>query len=85
MKPVVVPKTNVVFTAEGCFDLPAVRATDANTGADEIETCWELSDDELEQIVKNKRVYLYVRGRSIPPVLLTVESILEEGEKNENS
>lgn len=50
MKPVQTETCNAVYTLEGCQDLPVTRYTnDANleTG---VESCWELSPDEIKQL-----------------------------------
>jgi hypothetical protein len=75
MKAVKAEYANVVFTAEGCFDLPATIAS-RQDGSQEVETVWELTDEELEQINKDRRVYLYIMGRQMPPVLLSTESFV---------
>ena len=48
MKPVQTETCNAVYTLEGCQDLPVTRYTnDANleTG---VESCWELTPDEIK-------------------------------------
>ena len=83
MTPVKTEYANIIFTAEGCKDLPGTLAVNEN-GTHEIETCWELSPEELEQVNKTGRIYLYVVGRSIPPVALTTESqLIVGGEKTD--
>lgn len=83
MIPVKTEYANIVFTAEGCEDLPGTLAVNENE-TPEIETCWELSPEELEQVNKTGRIYLYVMGRSIPPVALTATSqITFGGEQND--
>ena len=75
MTPIRTDYSNVTYTAEGCFDLPATIA-DRQDGSQEVETVWELTDEELEQINKDRRVYLYIMGRQMPPVFLSVKSEL---------
>lgn len=88
MKPVSTGTTNTVFIKKGCEDLPAtefVLQEDKKTMG--IETCWELDEDELEQLNKTKRIYLYISGKIVPPMYLTTESqILNvvEGGKNDD-
>ena len=78
MKPIKTEHSNVVFVKEGCLDLPgtAYKYADGTPG---VETCWELSPEELEQVNKTGRIYLYVMGRSIPPVALTAASQITFG------
>ena len=75
MKPVKTETCDVTYTLDGCRDLPATRYHTDNeqTG---IESCWELEPGELEQIQKTGKVYLYIMGEHVPPVLLTAESCL---------
>lgn len=75
MTPIRTDYSNAVYTAEGCFDLPATIAS-RQDGSQEVETVWELTDEELEQINKDRRVYLYIMGRQMPPVFLSVKSEL---------
>ena len=73
MKAVQAEYANVVFKKEGCFDLPGTIAQ-RQDGEEEIETVWELSDEDLERINRDRRVYLYIMGRAMPPVFLSTES-----------
>jgi len=74
MNPIRTEYSNVTYVAEGCRDLPATVLKNSETGQDEVETVWELTDEEIEQIRKSRRIYLYIMGRAVPPVLLTSES-----------
>ena len=53
-------------------DLPAF--TD-DTLQKNVVTCWELSDEEMMDIVKTKRIYLHqlTYGNPIIPMLITTE------------
>ena len=73
MIPVITEYSNIKYTAKGCRDLPATLCKNSD-GTIETETVWELSEEELAQIIKNKRVYLYVYGGHVPPVALYTES-----------
>lgn len=73
MIPVKTDYSNIHYTAEGCEDLPATLCKTPD-GTIEAETVWELSDEELAQIINNRRVYLYVYGGHVPPVALFTES-----------
>ena len=75
MTPIRTEYSNATYTADGCFDLPATIAS-RQDGSREVETVWELTDEELEQINKDRRVYLYIMGRQMPPVFLSVRSEL---------
>lgn len=84
MKPVITENTNVKYAGRGFGDLPATLFQNAD-GNTELETCWELTDEEIEIITKNRRVYLYFLGRSVPPVAIEARSILPEGGANNES
>ena len=84
MRPIKTDYSNIVFTAPGCFDLPATVAQRSD-GAKEIETVWELNDAELEQIAKDKRIHLYIMGSAMPPVYLSVRpELVSTPPKNED-
>lgn len=78
MIPVKTDYANIVFTAEGCEDLPGTLAVNEN-GFPEVETCWELSEEELAQVTQTRRIFLYTMGRGVPPMLLTTASQLAIG------
>ena len=66
MTPIKTPYSNITYVAEGCNDLPATL-TKNPSGQDEVETCWELTDEEVEQVIKNKKVLnnpLFLPGQS---------------------
>lgn len=84
MRPIKTDYSNITFTAPGCFDLPATIAQRAD-GAKEIETVWELNDAEITQIVKDRKLYLYIMGGSMPPVYLSVRpELVSTPPKNED-
>lgn len=88
MKPVETENTNAVYTLEGCLDLPVTKYINANNGEEGVESVWELSPDEIKQIQETGKVYLYIQGSTIPPVLLTTESqiyFMEEGADDDNA
>ena len=80
MIPVKTKHSNLTLVAEGCGDLPATLVINS-AGQEELETCWELSDDDLKHIIENRKIYLYTMGRTVPPMLITSESLIEEAEK----
>lgn len=73
MTPIRTDYSNATYTAGGCFDLPATIAN-RQDGSQEVETVWELTDEELEQITKDRRIYLYIIGGQMPPVFLLTKS-----------
>lgn len=87
MKPVRTETTNAVYTLKGCNDLPVTRYENVDNKEMGVESCWELDAEDLENIKNNgERVYLYIQGAVVPPVLLTTESMVffkEGDEQNE--
>lgn len=84
MKPVQTETTNCVYTLEGCHDLPATNFH-SNVG-EGVEVCFELSDEELEEIKKTKRIYLDILGRGVPPICLnSYSSLIVGGNENEQT
>lgn len=75
MKPVHTETVNTIFTAEGCFDLPAT-VMQSPGDAQVVETCWELSPEELAVVQQTGKVYLSIVGGQ-PPVCLSVVSLQE--------
>ncbi len=75
MTPTSFKETNLVFTKpesmtdEECSLLP-VCVTQYPDGTDVIISKWKLSDEELEQVMKEKCVWLHVIGKGTPPVSL---------------
>lgn len=78
MIPVKTDYANIVFTAEGCRDLPGTLAVNEK-GIPEVETCWELSNEELAQVIETRRIFLYTVGRTVPPMALTTVSQITFG------
>ena len=88
MKPVETNTCNAFYTSEGCNDLPVTKYINANNGEEGVESVWELTPDEIKQIQETGKVYLYIQGAAVPPVLLTTESQIyfqEEGEADEHA
>ena len=80
MKPIETKDTNVVFTLEGCGDLPAIAAHDEN-GLNYVITAWEITPEELEKAKETGIIYLSIVGTNVPPLLLTVDYPLIEGDE----
>lgn len=74
MKPITTENCNTVYTLEGCNDLPVTKYINTNNGEEGIESVWELSPDEIKRIQETGKVFLYIQGAIVPPVLLTTES-----------
>lgn len=80
MKPINYEHANAVLKAPDnapeVIDLPITRLKylDGTIG---VESCWELSDEELDKIKKTKRVYFVCLGSTHPPILLKCKSELD--------
>lgn len=61
------------MTGEQCYDLPCKHTT--NDGFNAIESVFELTDAEIDLIIKSKRIRLGIIGRGMPPVYMHVEPI----------
>lgn len=88
MKPIETETCNAIYTLKGCHDLPVTKYINANNNEEGVESCWELTPEEIKQIQETGKLYLYIQGNAIPPVLLSTESMIffkEEGEIDEQS
>ena len=70
--PVQFPEANCNFVGqeEEVLDLPAWRGFEGHNPV--IISCWELSEEELQEIQKNKQVFLTVFGLQTPPIAVGV-------------
>lgn len=68
MEPIKFKECNVNYVADGCKDLPVYK------GDNQIISCWELSDEEIREIIKNKVVWLSIWGNQQSPVCLMTEN-----------
>lgn len=77
MKAIETIETNAVLKAppgaKNVYDLPVARLV-FEDGVKAIESCWELSDEEIQIITSTKRVYLVVLGVTHPPLSLEIAS-----------
>lgn len=78
MKPIKTDTSNVVFTDEDCHDLPATKYK-YEDGQSGIETVWELDKTDMQRIMGDGKIYLYIMGENIQPLILSTESLLGEG------
>lgn len=75
MTPVPFPEVNVVLqkpksmTDEECTPLPIYR------GGGECISCWQLTTEELMEVLQSKRIWIRVlSGKSQPPIALETSS-----------
>ncbi len=69
MKPVDLPHAQLLV-APNCFPLPAVHVTYSD-GVAAVVSAWELTEEEVADVVKSGRIWLEVRGHTQPPVVLS--------------
>lgn len=74
MEPIKTDYSNITFKAEGCGDLPATLLENTE-GGHVVETVWELTDEEIERITRDRRLYLYIVGAGVPPLLPSTECL----------
>lgn len=76
MKPVTFPGQNVVFAENQpeYTPLPALRLPDG-----QVITCWEISDEELVEIKRTKRIYLSQLTFNMPLQPVMIGSGLDNG------
>lgn len=76
MKAIKTETTNRIYVAEGCEDLPAtlIQFTDGTVG---VESCLELSPEDVEEILKTGRIYITFEGQQIIPFWVGVKSSIE--------
>ncbi len=64
------PEVNINYVADGCHDLPAYHGDDTG-GQPVIISCWQPTPEELEEINRTGKVWLFIVGTSQPPVSVT--------------
>lgn len=67
-------KTNISLNVNS---FPATKFTheDVTPG---IETCWELTEEDIQTIIKTKCIYVRVLGRTVPPMHVDVHSVFRK-------
>ncbi|MEX0083547.1 hypothetical protein AB2T90_14040 [Clostridium butyricum] len=78
MKPVKTKNTNCTLKGnnDDVIDLPVTRF-EYDDGTPAVESCWELSQEELKEIKKTGRLYFRCFGNTHPPILLSSDSIFK--------
>ncbi|MBN7576012.1 hypothetical protein C1H57_12505 [Clostridium sp. 2-1] len=80
MKPVKTENTNSILRApegsDNVIDLPITRLK-YNDGQNAVESCWELSEEELKKVLETKKIYFVCMGVTHPPILVSAESQIE--------
>lgn len=78
MKAVKTATTNGVLkgNSDNVFDLPVTNLTYSD-GVPAVESCWELSPEEIEEVKRTGRIYFICFGRTHPPIMLDTHSAFE--------
>ena len=72
MNPIEFKEQNKVFTKPENMTDKECKSLPVLTDGKQSVSCWELTDEKLEEIKKTKKVYLGVLGQGHPPVFLEV-------------
>jgi hypothetical protein len=73
MKPIKTETANRTYIAKGCEALPATAIQFAD-GKIVTEACFELDENEVEEITASKRIYISFVGETIIPFMLHTKS-----------
>lgn len=80
MKPVITDTTNSVLKAPSghpeVIDLPITKFKFDN-GTSGVESCWELSEEELKKVKETGKIYFVCAGATHPPIMLSSEAMVE--------
>lgn len=63
----------VDMTDDQCDALSVLRYVDASRQPI-VLSCWKLTKDEVDELNRTGRIWLYVYGQTMPPVALTAEN-----------
>jgi hypothetical protein len=63
--------------SEDVFDLPVTRL-EYPDGTKAVESCWELSIEEIDEIARTGKIYFLCLGTTHPPIMLKVEPEIKE-------
>lgn len=79
MEPTSFEQSNVILSPPEGTDLDKCEVLSVFKGNDRdgqpvVISCWKLTKEELEELVKYGRVWLIVSGETTPPVALTAVS-----------
>ena len=77
MKAIRTKTANRTYTGVGCEPLPAT-VVQFKDGKFATEACFELDAAEVEEIMKNKKIYLTFVGQTVIPFMLKTTSIMDK-------
>jgi hypothetical protein len=72
MIPVKTETTNCILkgTSPDVMDLPVTRYH-TDDGIPAVQSCWQLSDDELQEVIKTGVIHFSIYGNTHPPICLS--------------
>ena len=79
MIPVKTETTNCILkgSSPDVMDLPVTRYQwNDNTSA--VQSCWQLSDEEIQEVIKTGKIYFSAWGNTHPPICLSTAPFVEE-------
>lgn len=79
MKAVKTETSNCILkgNSDDVIDLPVTRLVYGD-GTHAIESCWVLSEEEMNEVQKTGKVYFRCFGDTHPPILLSTKSAIME-------
>lgn len=79
MKPIRTNTTNCILkgNSDNVDDLPVTRFKYADD-TPAVESCWQLSKEEIKQVVKTGKLYFLCLGNTHPPILPKVHPEFKE-------
>jgi len=79
VKPIKTSTTNHILMSSipEVDDLPVTRFKLEN-GTPAVQSCWKLSQEEIEEVAKNGKIYFSIYGNTHPPICLSTEPIIKE-------
>lgn len=84
MVPTSFPQSNLVLdppegvSVEECAPLSCFRGQIAATKTPVIISCWKLTKEEVDELLRTGRLWLWVYGVTMPPVVLHTQSPFTE-------
>ena len=65
-------------TEDKVYDLPICRTYDS-LGNELVISVWELTDEDIEALIKNRKIYFQCWGHTHPPIVLSANSLFGDG------
>ncbi len=79
MKPVKTETTNCIMrgNAPDVMDLPVTKYV-TDDGIPAMQSCFELSKEEMQEVIRTGRIYFSLYGNTHPPICLSTMPFVEE-------